>query len=100
MITNEESLKITFDSQLYLMTSDEIRTFADSLPRSKGAAIREFCDWFSLDKFYVAALELHNPNIQAWLRAAADEAELEEGLIEADERFLERSIRSAQGWNF
>ncbi|HSW91469.1 MAG TPA: hypothetical protein VLG09_02390 [Candidatus Saccharimonadales bacterium] len=98
-MTNEESLRITFDSQLYLMSADEIRTFADSLPQSNGAAIREFCDWFSLDKFYVAALELHNPNIKQWLREAADEAQLEEIMNAEDERFLERSIRSAQGWN-
>jgi len=94
----EESLKLTFDSQLYLMSSDEIRVFADTMISSNNRrAIKEFCSWFALDKWYEEALLAHNPNIRDWMLEAADEAELEEAIIAQDDKIMEQSLRESQG---
>lgn len=95
-MTNEEQLKTTFDSQLYLMTSAEMRDFIDTLPSDNQSAIKEFCDWFSLDSWYREALLSHNPNIRDWIEETANEAELEELIIAKDDRIMERSLRESQ----
>lgn len=97
-MTNLEQLKLTFESELYLMSSEDIRDFIEQMPLDNQAAIEDFCSWLDIPSWYQEALELHNPNIRNWLIEVAEAAESEEALIAEDERILEQSIRAAQGW--
>lgn len=91
-------LRITFEAELRQSTAQDIREFSQMLPASNRLAIKEFCSWFSLDKWYEEALLLHNPNINSWLLEVADEAEKEERELAAEDRMIEQSLRIAQGW--
>ena len=98
-MSNIEQLRLTFDSQLYLTSVEDIESLFDSIPDDSNG-IEEFCSYFEMDRWYQEALEAHNPDIREWLSEALIEAKIEEEIIAEDERELERSIRSSQGWNF
>lgn len=99
-MTNIESLRVTFDSELYLMSSEDIRDFINTMSDDPREAIEEFCEWVGLEEWYENALKMHSLDIRQWLEEDADSAQLEEMIIADDEQYLTRSIRSAQGWNF
>lgn len=98
-MSNIEQLKLTFDSQLYLTSVEDMEAILNGIPDDSNG-IEEFCSYFELERWYEDALELFKPDIREWLNEAISEAEIEEAIIAADERELERSIRTSQGWNF
>lgn len=93
-----EQLRLTFESQLYLMSAEDMRDLITSLSLDKNEAIEDFCEHFDLEGWYEDALKTNKVDVREWLIEIADEAEVEEILISDDERTLEYSIRAAQGW--
>lgn len=94
----QEALETIIQVTVNDMASQDIREVASELPSNPEDSAEAFCKRFSLGYWLMESFIEHNIDIPYTLNQFADLRAEEESEEEIESRFIDHSLRRAQGW--